>query len=133
MTKVLKKTLKPSGGSGTKLLGGFVPESFANYLTLYCHSSGITKSYILNSLIKRWTVKTMNRAPEKELMQAIAEKAVDKWQNPRRYKIPFMAFVAQFRNELKNKGLVYYEDAIIELMKNEKTRREIEQTNEKSS
>jgi hypothetical protein len=120
---ILKKTTKEKV-KDDHYIGIYIPKEMASYLSLYCLAIGVSKSSIVENLITKWVINTRKEKPTDKLLKDIAIKAFVLWENPNGKRTHFQTFKNQLKNELQYKKLDQFADEIINILLNEKNKKE---------
>lgn len=68
--------------SEDKHIGVILPQCVHAYLTLYTYANTVTKTLVVNELLKTW-MNSEGSIPEEELIQQIVKRAITIWKRKR--------------------------------------------------
>jgi hypothetical protein len=117
---ILRRKVKRVRREEAQFLGVYIPKRMGSYFSLYCLSIGMTKSFVLKSMLLEWMDRTKATLPRDVIIKNVAHKAFEVWKNPEGRRKNFNSFKSELAIELKFKGLEDCVDEIIEIIENEK-------------
>lgn len=122
---ILKKSSRFKRKRKTIFLGVQLPKDMSSYLSLYCLSTGESKSLIVKTLLSDWIKKEKIRYSEEILINKIALRAFEVWKNPEGRRPPFIVFKSELKRELERmKVSETIINKIIDILDNEKGKEE---------
>lgn len=121
---ILKKSTGKKEGKEDCFLGVKIPKEEFSYLSLYSFSTGITKTEIIKNLLRSWIEFAKKQKSTKELIRGTALRALNVWENPEGTRMHFHTFKTQFKIELINRGLKEYTEEILNILTDEKNKKD---------
>jgi len=121
---ILKRKIKRVRKKEAQFMGFYISKNLSTYFSLYCLSIGMTKSHVLKSMILDWIERNKENLPREVIIQNLAHKAFNVWNNPKGRRMNFTTFTNELKTELIFKGLGDYAEKIIEIVEDEKRKNE---------
>lgn len=102
---LLKSTIDRKSKDVT-FIGIKVRKELASFLSLYCLSNGITKSFIVKKLIKDWYAnEQQNETTRRKLVEGVVQRALSTWEEMPKRNYTYQGYKNILETELKLKGI----------------------------
>jgi hypothetical protein len=99
---ILKNSAKK--GIAGKIVGVVFPDGLHSYFSLFATARGLTKSFIVTDMMKKWHSESLRVAPEEVLISELIERVKEQWVTMRET-TNITVFKRQLKHELSRKGI----------------------------
>ena len=86
-----------------KFVGGFMPPTISNYLSLYCYANKVPKTKILHDLLKNWMIENQATQSYDHLVNLLVTNILEEWKKTKG--VSFSVFINDLKVELKQRQL----------------------------